>query len=94
MTTPAPRPGMTDRDPTLQAEMDRAAAELARRIRPWATGMADPDSFARRFVEDLHAEGWWPHPRPLPIAPKGPPSPPNTEWRRAAAKIRGESTDA
>lgn len=80
-----------ERDPTLAAEIDRAVAELARRLRPIVT-IQDVDAFARRYVEDLHAEGWWPHPRP-PVAPKGPPSPPNADWRQAAAKIRGDSPD-
>lgn len=60
-----------ERDPGLQRQMDHAAHELARRLRPWITGMADPDAFAARYIEDLHADGWWPHPRSEKIPTPG-----------------------
>jgi hypothetical protein len=62
---------MTDHDPEVQRAIDTAAHELARRLRPWATAMADPDAFAAAFIEDLHAEGWRPIPKPLPLAGPG-----------------------
>lgn len=80
-----------DRDPAVQAEIDRAVRELTRRLRPWVTGMADVDGFAREFVEALHREGWWPHLKAEPLKPRGPASPPNADWHTAKAKIRGET---
>ena len=57
---------MTTRDPDLQREIDRAVRELVRRLRPVVVGLQDLDDFARRFVEDLRAEGWRPPLRPGP----------------------------
>lgn len=53
---------MTGRDPTLQEAIDRAAHELARRIRA-NPDPADVDAFARAYLEDLYGEGWRPWPR-------------------------------
>jgi hypothetical protein len=79
---------MTDRDPEVQRHIDAAAHELARRLRPWVTGMADPDAFALRFIEDMHGEGWRPIPRPAPLAGAGPKNP--AAYVRGAEKAREE----
>lgn len=49
---------MSAHDRDTERAILAAAAELARRIRPWVTGMADPDAFAARFIGDMHADGW------------------------------------
>jgi hypothetical protein len=53
-------------DPEVQRAIDAAAAELARRIRA-NPSPADPDAMAAAYLEDLHAAGWRPIPRPQPI---------------------------
>jgi hypothetical protein len=83
---------VSDRDPDLQFAIDVAAQELARRLRPWVAGMADLDSFAVRFVEDMHGQGWRPIPKPPPLATGRPGDPPNTEWRQARQALT-QTTD-
>lgn len=61
---------MTDRDPDLQHQVDRAAQELANRARA-TTALADVDTWARTFIEDLYAQGWRPVPRPPQVAHQG-----------------------
>lgn len=46
-----------ERAPDVQAAIDRATRELARRLEPWAAGMADPYAFARDYVEWQHEHG-------------------------------------
>lgn len=80
---------MSDRDEDLQHQLDRAARALEARLRPWVDGlMADLPGFCREFIEDMHAQGWWPHPRP-PDKP-GRYVPANEEFREALAEIKGD----
>ncbi|WP_329520528.1 hypothetical protein [Spirillospora sp. NBC_01491] len=81
---------MSARDADLQRAMDRAAAELARRLDPWAAGMQDPAAFAAAYLEWCAEQGLRLIPRPAPIQHATPGAPPSVEWRRAAAEIRGE----
>lgn len=77
---------MTARDPEVQRALDTAARELARRIRA-NPSPADPDAMAAAFLEDMHAEGWRPIPRPRPLTGSGRKDPAvyargGAEWRR------------
>lgn len=85
---------MTDHDPDVQQAIDVAAQELARRLRPWIAGMADLDTFAVRFIEDLHKRGWRPIPRPQPIQRRPAGDPPSAEWRKVADRIRSRTEAA
>jgi hypothetical protein len=75
---------MTDRDPALQAAIDRAVRALATRLRPFADAMKDPDAFARQYVTDLYDEGWRPWPRPPVITQHARPG----DYRRGAEEAR------
>lgn len=79
-----------DRDPELQAAVDRAVTALATRLRPWATAMADPDAFARTFMEHLYGgpDHWRPWPRSDRIPPRGEGDP--AVYERGAALARAE----
>lgn len=67
---PAPRPARKVEpvtDPDIERQEQRAATELARRLKAFATELCvrDLEAFAAAFVADLRAEGWRP--------PLGPP---------------------
>jgi hypothetical protein len=53
-------------DPEIDHEEQRAVAELARRLEPWADGMKGHQLFAAAFIADLRREGWRPPLRPAP----------------------------
>lgn len=85
--------GQPERDPEIQAAIDRAAGELARRLKPWATGMADPYTFANTYIEDLIAERWRPPlGRPPDWRQHGQPAPPTDEFRAARAALEHGGT--
>jgi hypothetical protein len=69
-------------DPEIDHEEQRAATELARRLRPWASGMQGPELFAAAFIADLRREGWRPPLRPAP--PQQAPADRDTTARGAA----------
>lgn len=82
---------VTGRDPQVQAAMDRAARELARRLEPYVPDVSR-DRLAAEFIEWEHEQGL----RYLPPPPQptgGRPAPPNEEWRRARAALEGDRTD-
>lgn len=79
---------MTGRDPQVQAAMDAAARELARRLEPYVPD-ANRHLLAAEYVEWQHAHGL----RYLPPPPQptgGRPAPPNDVYRRARAALEGE----
>lgn len=68
-------------DPEIDHEEQRAATELARRLRPWASGMQGPELFAAAFIADLRREGWRP-----PLRPAPPPQTRNPDAAKAVTK--------
>lgn len=84
---------MTDLE--IQAAVDRAVTELARRLRPWAVAMADPEAFAAAFITAMREEGWRPPLRPGPDwrAPRRRPAGPNDEYLNAKARALNTRED-
>lgn len=79
---------MADRDAEVQLAVDRAVRALAYRVRLVAS-VADPDAWAREYVEALlrSADSWWPRMGP---PPKAPPNPRNSVHADAARKLLAE----
>ncbi|HEY9367544.1 hypothetical protein [Streptomyces sp.] len=77
-------------DPDFQPAIDDAINELARRLRPWAVGMADPHMFAATWIADMRAEGWRVPLRPAPKPYKPTPEVAAATARRGAELARRE----
>lgn len=87
---------MTADRPDVQArQAERAATELARRLRAVVPEslLVDPAAFATRFIADLRAEHWRYVPPPVPIAQQtGRADPPNEEFLAAKAALDRKDT--
>jgi ATP phosphoribosyltransferase regulatory subunit HisZ len=82
---------MTDLE--IQAAVDRAVTELARRLRPWAVAMADPEAFAAAFIAAMREEGWRP-PLRRPLAHRRGTGAPPDRHADELAKARRDSEAA
>jgi hypothetical protein len=81
-------------DPEIEAQWDRAAKELARRLRPYVQDVVCWD-LARAFIRDMSAAGFRPPLRPhRPAPPPGAGSGPNSLWRTAKAAIKGKADES
>lgn len=80
---------MTGRDPQVQAAMDAAARELARRLEPYVPD-ANRHLLAAEFIEWEHAHGLRFIPSPDTPNSGHRPAPPNDTYRRARAALEGD----
>jgi hypothetical protein len=78
-------------DPEIEAEWDRAAKALERRLRPYVQDLLRWD-LARDFIRTLAAEGFRPPLRPpRPARPTGAAAAPTPAWRAAKAAIASKA---
>lgn len=76
-------------DPEIQAAIDRAIEQLARRLAA-VSSLTDPHAAARQWIEDDFMGGpdrWWPHPEPPGRRRPGTGDPPNDEFKQRLARL-------